>query len=56
MTVSTILRLWKKAGDAYSKESKKMLKRIIKNLNETKPQGQELDEILEQIGWWNLPL
>ena len=27
-----------------------MLKRIIKNLNETKPQGQELEEILEQIG------
>ena len=50
MTVSTLLRLWKKAGDAYSKQSKNLLKRVIKNLNENKPKGEELEEILEQIG------
>ena len=50
MTVSTLLRLWKKAGVEYSKQSKNLLKRIIKNLNETKPKGEELEVLLELIG------
>ena len=50
MAVTTLLRMWKKAANDYCQQSKKLLKKILKELDENKPADDTLDELIEQLG------
>ena len=50
MTVQTILRLWNNACDEYCQEVRRLYKRIVKHTDETKPRGEQLDDLIETLG------
>ena len=50
MSIKTLLRLWTRAVDQYTMESKRIMKRIIKEVNETKPSGDDLEDLIETLG------
>ena len=50
MTIKTLLRLWTRALDQYTMETKRIMSRIIKEVNETKPCGDDLEDLIETLG------
>ena len=50
MAVTTLLRMWKKAANDYCQQSKKLLKKILKEIDENKPADDEMDELVEKLG------
>ena len=50
MAVQTLLRMWRKAMNDYCQQSKKVLKKLLKEINDNKPVGDELDDLIEELG------
>ena len=50
MAVTTLLRMWKKAANEYCQQSKKLLKKIIKEIDENKPADDDMDDLVEKLG------
>ena len=50
MAVQTLLRMWRKAMNDYCQQSKKILKKLLKEITDNKPVDDELDDLIEQLG------
>ena len=50
MSISTLLRMWNRSVDTYVSESRRILNRLMKKINEDKPTGDDLDDLVEQLG------
>lgn len=50
MSIKTLLRLWTRAVDQYTMETKRIMSRIIKQVNEEAPEGENLEDLIETLG------
>ena len=50
MSISTLLRMWNRSVDTYVSESRRILNRLMKQINEQKPTGDDLEDLVEQLG------
>ena len=42
--------MWNRSVDTYVTESRRILNRLIKQINEQKPTGDDLEDLVEQLG------
>ena len=50
MSITTLLRLWTRAVDQYTMETRRIMSRITKYVNEEKPKGENLEDLIETLG------
>ena len=42
--------MWNRSVDTYVSESRRILNRLMKQINEQKPTGDDLEDLVEQLG------
>ena len=50
MTIKTLLRSWTRAVDQYTMETRRIMSRLEKNVNENKPKGVDFEDLVETLG------
>ena len=50
MSIKTLLRLWTRAVDQYTSETRRIMSRIVKHVNDEKPKGDDLEDLIETLG------